>query len=182
MGDSRDGWMRGGTWWDERLREIRSSSPYKQREDEVVARRRRVVSKSPSREISSRTQLSSASPDKLRPKRAISPSIHALDSRAQRDSQAWRDMLHSTGSLSDEGSKDLLSRRSSPEQQHVKAVLKKLQAGWLGLRKVLSAQARAANVDQIEDFSIGFDDFAAAVEAAGMSATRMQAKFSEVLS
>jgi hypothetical protein len=175
--------MRGGTWWDERLREIRSSSPYKQREDEVVRRRRRVVSKSPSRESSSRTQLSSgtqlsASPDKLRPKRSISPSIMlALDGRAQRDSQAWRDMLHSTGPC-----KDLLSQRSSPEQQHVKAVLKKLQAGWLGLRKVLSAQARAANVDQIEDFSIGFDDFAAAVEAAGMSATRMQAKFSEVLS
>jgi hypothetical protein len=166
--------MRGGTWWDERLREIRSSSPYKQREDEVVRRRRRVVSKSPSRESSSRTQLSSgtqlsASPDKLRPKRSISPSIMlALDGRAQRDSQAWRDMLHSTGPC-----KDLLSQRSSPE---------KLQAGWLGLRKVLSAQARAANVDQIEDFSIGFDDFAAAVEAAGMSATRMQAKFSEVLS
>jgi hypothetical protein len=91
-------------------------------------------------------------------------------------------MLHSTGSLSDDGSKELLSRRSSPEQQHVKTVLKKLQAGWMGLRKVLSAQARGANVDQIEDFSIGFDDFAAAVEAAGVSATRMQAKFSDVLS
>jgi hypothetical protein len=91
-------------------------------------------------------------------------------------------MLHSTGSLSDDGSKELPSRRSSPEQQHVKTVLKKLQAGWMGLRKVLSAQARGANVDQIEDFSIGFDDFAAAVEAAGVSATRMQAKFSDVLS
>jgi Ca2+-binding EF-hand superfamily protein len=42
------------------------------------------------------------------------------------------------------------------------------------VRKVLATQARAAGVEPIEDFSIGFDDFSAAVEMAGVSATRMQ--------
>ena len=184
MGDSRDGWMRGGSWWDERIREIRSSSPYKAREDEVERHRRsrswRVMSKSPPPVSAARTQPpSSVSPE--RPKRATSPTSvgGGWDSgRARRDSQAWKDMLYMTAS--EDGGSSIggvgsgQAQRTSPAQQHVKAVLKKVQTGWLGLRKVLSTQARAANVDQIEDFSIGFDDFAAAVETAGISATRMQ--------
>lgn len=60
------------------------------------------------------------------------------------------------------------------DSKHVRGVLNKLQGSWLPLRKALSTQARTSNVEPITDYSIGFDDFAAAVEMAGISVTRMQ--------
>ena len=207
MGDARDGWMRGKSWWDERLREIRQSSPYKQRNDEAEAparsrpgraREQRNASRSPppdhsgGRNVKSPTpegpgRTSSKSPDAFaQPSRAISPkggmpspSASAWNpSRIKRDSQAWNEMLNSTGESRESGiaeSESAASQtQSNPEKQHVRAVLNKLQAGWLSVRKVLATQARTSGVTPIDDFSIGFDDFAAAVEMAGVSVTRMQ--------
>ena len=90
----------------------------------------------------------------------------------QRDSKAWLDMVHSTS----QGGEALeASPHGKPEKMHVRAVLSAMHSGWASLRKVLAAQARAAGMAAAaEEYSLGFDAFAAAVDEAGVLATRMQ--------
>jgi len=214
MGD-RDGWLRGRSWWDERLREIRQSSPYRQRSEAETdapqprSRRsrqsggpRRTASRSPppseageSRATKSPTPGGSArtkskSPDgpQGQPARAISPKTKLLlqhqaspstangwdSERVKRDSQAWNEMLNSTAENHELNLPSYSETQNTPEKLHVRAVLNKLQAGWLAVRKVLATQARTSGATPVDDFSIGFDDLASAIEMAGVSVTRMQ--------
>ena len=203
MSDSRDGWMRGRSWWDERLREIRQSSQYQQRENELELKRKSRrnkrdrtkvrASKSPPPIVSVSVSSNGGRARARSSTRSLSPldragspvrsSVHERmngwdDERVRRDSKAWKEMLDSTGkanSIDNVREATVSTHQSTPEKcAHVRAVLNKLQEGWLAVRKVLSTQARASGVEPLEDFSIGFDDFAAAIEMAGVSATRMQ--------
>jgi hypothetical protein len=172
MNDERDGWMRGRSWWDEQLRDIKMSASRIAGDADLQLRDsykkdniKRKGSNGPSRPTSpgSRTR---------QPVRQVG----AWDAeQVQRDSKAWSEMLESSRQLrQDDDSSAPCTKTGSTEKQHVRAVLKTLHASWLAIRKVLVTQARASNVEPITDYSIGFDEFSCAVELAGISVTRMQ--------